>query len=148
MFFKLRTKDWDSTYLYRKVPELLDPREPHPRSPEHLNHLHGMAVPLHQVFLHLLDGDSPICPALPLLQLNLHAMQWKQKNTDLVHLLDDVFRCYLDVSIDHPLPLPRYQITTSLRKVVLTRNLASSSTSSNSSSFERGHSILSAIHKI
>ena len=79
MFFKLRTKDWDSTYLYRKVPELLDPREPHPRSPEHLNHLHGMAVPLHQVFLHLLDGDSPICPALPLLQLHLHTMQWKQK---------------------------------------------------------------------
>ena len=145
IFFKLLTKDLDSTYLYRNVPELLHPREPHPRSPEHLNHLHGMAVPLHQVLLHLLDGDSPICLALPFLQLNLHAMQWKQKNTDLVHLLDDVFRCYLDVSIDHPLPLPRYQITTSLRKVVLTRNLASSSTSS---SFERGHSILSAIHKI
>ena len=87
---------------------------------------------------------------LPSLSSNSTYMQCSgsKKNTDLVHLLDDVFPCYLDVSIDHPLPLPRYQITTSLRKVVLTRNLASSSTRSNSSSFERGHSILSAIHKI
>ena len=75
------------TYLYRKVPELLHPWVPHPGSPEHLNHLHWMAMLSYQLFLHSLDSNSSICFAFSLFQL--HLKREKEANVLLLHLLEE-----------------------------------------------------------
>ena len=101
-------------YLNRKVPELLDPRVPHPRSPQHFDHLNWITMSPHEVFLHPLYYHGAICLALSFLFLNLD----------------------FSVSYFFPTPSPN----TCSRKLALTLMVASSSTSSNSSSLDRGHS--------
>ena len=63
------------THLYRKVPELVDARVPHPRTPKYLNHLHWIPMPLYKLLLHSLDGNSSICFALSLLKLHLKTIK-------------------------------------------------------------------------
>ena len=58
-------------YLNRKVPELMDPRVPHPRSPQHFDHLNRITMSHHKVFLHPLYSHGTICIALSFLFLNL-----------------------------------------------------------------------------